>query len=177
LSYKPKNWINNLALEAETVLAHLPYTEQEGLRFQIARNIQSLHKHQENNYGHNTNKMNLEKHTIHSIKNKLQSNNAIITKADKGNTIVITYQQEYCKKIGEFIGENSLIKMNNDSTRIFQKKVRNASNECQVIVHNDERWKYINMNPTAPTIRGMIKIHKVDAPIRPVINWRKCTSL
>jgi hypothetical protein len=41
-SYKPKNWIKNLALEAETALTYLPYTEQEGLRFQIARNIQSL---------------------------------------------------------------------------------------------------------------------------------------
>jgi len=27
------------------------------------------------------------------------------------------------------------------------------------------------MNPTAPTIRGLIKIHKAEAPIRPIINW------
>ena len=42
LNFKPKNWIKNLALEAETTLSYLPYTEQEGLSFQIARKLQSL---------------------------------------------------------------------------------------------------------------------------------------
>jgi hypothetical protein len=83
LSLKPKNWIKNLALEAETALTYLPYTEQEGLRFQIARNLQSLYRHCENNKGYNTKNMNSEKHTIQSIKNKLQSNRALITKEDK----------------------------------------------------------------------------------------------
>jgi hypothetical protein len=36
----------------------------------------------------------------------------------------------------------------------------------------NQRWKYINFNPTTPTIRGLIKIHKEESPIRPVINWR-----
>jgi hypothetical protein len=49
-------------------------------------------------------------------------------------------------------------------------------NECQIVVHKEERWKYINMNLAAPTIRGMIKIHKADAPIRPVINWRNAPA-
>ena len=52
LSFKPKNWIKNLALEAETALTYLPYTEQEGQRFQIARNLQSLYRHYENNKGY-----------------------------------------------------------------------------------------------------------------------------
>jgi hypothetical protein len=87
-NFKPKNWIKNLALEAETALTYQPYTEQEGLRFQIARNLQSLYRHYENNKGHNRKNMNSERHTIQSIKNKLQCNKALITKADKGNTIV-----------------------------------------------------------------------------------------
>jgi hypothetical protein len=32
------------------------------------------------------------------------------------------------------------------------------------------------MNPAAPTIKGMIKIHKQNAPIRPVINWRNAPA-
>ena len=28
------------------------------------------------------------------------------------------------------------------------------------------------MNPTAPTIKGLIKLHKPEQPIRPVVNWR-----
>jgi len=27
------------------------------------------------------------------------------------------------------------------------------------------------MNPSAPSIKGLIKIHKTDQPIHPVINW------
>jgi hypothetical protein len=30
----------------------------------------------------------------------------------------------------------------------------------------------VNLIPTAPTIRGLVKIHKKGAPIRPIINWR-----
>jgi hypothetical protein len=28
------------------------------------------------------------------------------------------------------------------------------------------------MNPAAPTIRGLPKIHKNECPIRPIINWQ-----
>ena len=28
------------------------------------------------------------------------------------------------------------------------------------------------MNPSAPTIKGLIKLHKPDQPIRPVVKWR-----
>jgi len=102
-----------LALEAETALSYLPYTEQEGLRFQIARNLLSLYRHYENNKGYSTRNINLERHTIQSIKNKLQSNKAIITKTDKGNPIVITYQQNYSRKIEDFIENNNLAIANN----------------------------------------------------------------
>jgi len=32
------------------------------------------------------------------------------------------------------------------------------------------------LNPSAPSIRGIIKIHKTGAPIRPVINWRNAPA-
>ena len=65
-------------------------------------------------------------------------------KCYKGNTIVITYQQDYCRKIEDFIENNNVIIANNDPTKTFQKKVRNAVNECQIVVPKDEGWKYIN---------------------------------
>jgi len=36
--------------------------------------------------------------------------------------------------------------------------------------------KYINMNPSAPIIKGLIKIHKPEYPIRPVVNWRNAPA-
>jgi hypothetical protein len=38
------------------------------------------------------------------------------------------------------------------------------------------KWKYTNMNAFAPTIKGLIKIHKSDMPIRPVVNWRNAPA-
>jgi hypothetical protein len=32
-------------------------------------------------------------------------------------------------------------------------------------------WNFINLNPTAPTIRDLIKIHKTGHPIQPIVNW------
>jgi hypothetical protein len=32
------------------------------------------------------------------------------------------------------------------------------------------------MNPKAPTIRGLIKIHKQNAPIRPIVNWQQAPA-
>ena len=32
------------------------------------------------------------------------------------------------------------------------------------------------MNPLAPTIKGLIKLHKLGQPIRPVVNWRSAPA-
>jgi hypothetical protein len=40
------------------------------------------------------------------------------------------------------------------------------------IIQKDEKWKYINLSTTTPTIRGLIKIHNEDSPVRPIINWK-----
>jgi hypothetical protein len=45
-------------------------------------------------------------------------------------------------------------------------------NERQQIIHRSDGWKYINLNPTAPTVRGLVKVHKEGAPIRPIVNWK-----
>jgi len=39
LGYKEKDWIETLALEAETAISQLPSTEQEYVRYQVAHNI------------------------------------------------------------------------------------------------------------------------------------------
>jgi hypothetical protein len=33
------------------------------------------------------------------------------------------------------------------------------------------KWKYINMNPSAPQIHGTIKLHKSEKSICPIENW------
>ena len=43
LHYKHKQWITNLALEAETAVNLLPPIDQEHIRYQVTKNIQELY--------------------------------------------------------------------------------------------------------------------------------------
>jgi hypothetical protein len=44
-----------------------------------------------------------EKNILHKIKNKLMCNNAVITKADKGNAVIILHSNEYNVEINNFV--------------------------------------------------------------------------
>jgi hypothetical protein len=95
---------------------------------------------------------------------------------DKGNSIVITHQDDYHKKIFDFISNNNFTTVKSDLTKTFRRELRNKTNKCQLIIHKEQIWKYINLNPSAPTVSGLIKIHKTDSPIRPVVNWQNAPA-
>jgi hypothetical protein len=98
------------------------------------------------------------------------------TKADKGNTLVIILRDEYNKIISEFLTTNNFTKLTNDITNKQQIKIRKEINKCQNIIKKEEKWKYINMNPSAPLLHGTIKLHKQGKPIRPTDNWKNCPA-
>ena len=58
---------------------------------------------QQTNSGHSIQ----EYQIIKRIKRKMENNNAIISKADKGNSIVVLYLNDYQLKIQEFIEKNN----------------------------------------------------------------------
>jgi len=88
----------------------------------------------------------------------------MITKADKDNSIIILYQDEYNNKVNEFIFYNLTV-ANNDITSKLQRDVRNNANEHQQIIQKSDRWKFVNLNPTYPTVRCLVKIHKEGTPL------------
>ena len=75
----------------------------------------------------------MRKKLIHQIKGKLLSNNATIAKADKGNTVVIEFQNSYYNKIKTFIDNNDFTELDKDPTNKFQKRIRTSINTCQQI--------------------------------------------
>ena len=160
-----------MALEAETAIIKLPVNEQDYIRFQVAHNIKLLYKQCSGNKGYNTKHAKKERHTINSIKRKLLSNNAIVLKGDKCNTVVITYLNDYHMKVHEFISSNSFSIVNHDLTSTFQKEIKNTIDDCLQTTRRGEKWKYVNLNLSVPTIQGLPKTHKINSPIRPVINW------
>lgn len=94
-SYKNKNWIKTLALKTETAIPQLPAHEQDYVRIQAAHNIKQLHKQKSSNKQYNSNQAKNEYHTLNQIKAKLASKKATVSKADKGNSTVILYIEDY----------------------------------------------------------------------------------
>jgi hypothetical protein len=62
-----------------------------------------------------------------------------------------------------------------DFTKNFQSQVRNGINNGNTLTPQDTKWRYINMNPSAPIIKGLIQVHKPEHPYRPV-NWRNAPA-
>jgi len=100
----------------------------------------------------------------------------MITRADKGNSIVILPIPHYESKIQDFIDNNDFQDDTQDPTTVFQKQIRLTIRNSTTLIPKEQRWKYTNMNPSAPSIKGLIKIHKPDQPIRPVVNWRNAPA-
>jgi len=117
-----------------------------------------------------------EKKTTNQIKDELISNEPIIPKADKRKSIICMYKDEYNQKIMNFISNNKFTVANSDITKNIQRDLRNTIDDCQQIINKDNGWKYINVYPTNPMLRGVIKIRTDNTPIRPVVNWKNAPT-
>jgi len=173
LHNKKKNWFTNLALAAETAISLLPTTDREYFRNQVSDHLQKLKLHYKTNAQRNHQS---EHRTMKSIQTKLKENDAIITTADKGNSLVMLQTQQYKAKIQDFIDENSFQSSMTNPTKCFQNQVRKTINHSTALIPRDSKWRYVNLNPSVPTIKGLIKLHKPDQPIRPIVNWRNATA-
>jgi hypothetical protein len=176
LSHKRKHWLSKLALEAEAAITLLHTHEQEYIRYQVAHNLRKLYRQHNEKRAMPDKTTQNECRTIHQIKKKVTEEKAIITKADKGNSIVILYIDDYNRKVDNFISNNSFTLATWDITNKLQRDFKTAIEACHDVIPRVDRWRYKNLKPTIPTIRGLVKIHKDDYPIRPVIDWKNATA-
>ena len=168
LNHKNKNWIQTLAFKTETAIAQLPSHEQDDIRFRAAHNIKQLHRQQPHNKQQNPNHDTKERHTLRQIQNKLTANKAAIFKADKGNSIVVMYLADYNIKVQDFINDSNFITLNKDPTKVYQKRIKDTIKNCpSTLSKENNRTTLTNMNPKAPNIRGLPKVHKPGCPIGP----------
>jgi hypothetical protein len=172
LQYKQKNWLETLPLEAETAISKINATEQQYYRHMIAKTIKRINQKD----SMHSIRSKIEWKLIRHIRNKLMENELIITKADKGKTIVILTKEDYTQKVNNFIQENQFTLLNNDPTKNHRKAIKHIMTQCNNIIPKENKWKYINMNPTAPKLHVTIKLHKENTPIRPIINWRNAPA-
>jgi hypothetical protein len=82
------------------------------------------------------------------------------------------YENDFNSKVQTFITNNNFTQLTQDVINKLQRNIRTAINERNDIIPKDKKWKYINLNPPTSNIRGIIKIHKHEAPVRPIVNWK-----
>ena len=170
---RKKDWIQNLALETETAILQLPPSDRDVYRKLAAERINTLVQNNNPRTEQNTHP---ETKTIKSLQAKLNHKDATIARADKGNSLVILPIKQYDAKIQDFIKANKFQHTTKDPTKHFQTQIRNSINNSKTLIPHDSKWKHTNMNPSAPTMKGLIKIHKTEHPIRHVVNWRNAPA-
>lgn len=116
-------------------------------------------------------KFNSMRHALRSVRNKLAEHDALVTKADKGSSIVILYKADYINKVSDFINKNNIIHLNKDPTPDNAKEINRAISSSKYLLTQNEIHVLKVTNPQAPILRGLPKIHKPDIPIRPLVNF------
>jgi 16S rRNA U1498 N3-methylase RsmE len=84
---------------------------------------------------------------IKEIKRNLRHHNATVTKADKGQTLIIIDQTEQNTKTQLSLTNNHFQITHKYPTNMFQKEVIKATNSCPILIPHDTKWKYTVMNP------------------------------
>ncbi|XP_021967789.1 uncharacterized protein LOC110862888 [Folsomia candida] len=115
-----------------------------------------------------------EKWINNSIRSLLQDTTICMTKADKGNCVVIMDRETYREKMAEMIMSGPYTMLNHDPTPLHAK---NVAEKCQILKENEILPEnilpqLIEKNPRAPIIYGAPKIHKCNIPLRPIVDYR-----
>jgi hypothetical protein len=114
----------------------------------------------------------LTKQELDYLKTISQDKTIVVTKADKGNSVVIMDRQEYVAKLKALINNEKFQKINEDPTLKREKNLQSSLNYLRKTgAITDEVYKLIRPVGSKPGILyGLPKVHKPNAPIRPIIS-------
>ncbi|XP_050511970.1 uncharacterized protein LOC126888016 [Diabrotica virgifera virgifera] len=110
---------------------------------------------------------------IKSISHKIRTHELTITKADKGNCLIIMYSKDYINKVENFLSDNTFIPLNKSPMNKLNTDLKAIlSNHSTFFEHLQTNPKsFIVKNPLIPHLYGLPKIHKLNFPIRPVVSF------
>jgi hypothetical protein len=133
LHHKYKRWIQTLALEADTVINLLDPHKQAYMKQVVTQKLRRLinnNKTQIDKRNTYTSRQELtESKLVKKLHEKIEQNNLIITKADKGRMLIIIIPKDvYNQKINDFVTQNKFTKVPNNYTKKQQKAIKTAIN-------------------------------------------------
>jgi uncharacterized protein (UPF0335 family) len=119
--------------------------------------------------GNSQNPQNTVLKLVSHINKKTEENNIILTKADKGNSIVAINKGDYVQKLEDVIITDKCEIINKDPTNIFKDKISQYFNNNNFTT--TQKRSLTVQNPSIPKLYGLIKLHKPDHPARPVVSY------
>ncbi|XP_071050953.1 HEAT repeat-containing protein 1 homolog [Onthophagus taurus] len=157
-----------LAIDLEVAANKIP--GEENLRKELIEILKKKEKEKVPDNQNNNNKQ--EINTLRKIKYKIRSNSLTITKADKNAGIVILDKNIYNSKTLEFFEQNNFVELNKNPTTAFHNKVKKQIKTSQEFLkeQNITIYNLIPMNPKIPLAYSLVKLHKQNLPIRPIIS-------
>lgn len=103
-----------------------------------------------------------------------RNKDTMILKADKGNTTVAMYRQDYEVRMNDIVGDCSKYELlNKDPTSKFQKQNNELVEKLfkEKVLSLNEKKRIKTYIATAPKLYGLPKIHKEDFPLRPICSF------
>lgn len=110
--------------------------------------------------------------TIKSLKEKIKDFDLILTKADKGNCLVILKRSDYNSKVETFLKDNNFKILPTNPINKFTRQLNSILRTLSYFLDSHDCPKnLLPGNPITPRLYGLPKIHKLDCPIRPVVSF------
>ena len=158
---------DDLIVNTEYIIRGVELNNQIPLRYEAAKIL-----FEPNIIPNNKIKKDVFSHQI--IKNtikKIQQNNLSVSRADKGNVLVIASKNMIIDKTNQFLSDPNFQLLVSDPTSRFQQEIKNVIKISNTIIDSRFNKILINSNPKSPILRSTIKIHKINNPIRPIVNY------
>lgn len=93
----------------------------------------------------------------------------VVSKADKGNIVVIQDKTDYESKLKLLVNCDDYEKLKTNPTKTIENKVTNLIRKTKVLTDQERRW-LIPQNSKPPHIYALVKVHKANYPLRPIVS-------
>ena len=117
---------------------------------------------------------NLDNEELKTLINLSKNKNLVISKADKGNAVVVQNKSDYVKKVKSILEDGNKFKiLDEDPTIDREEKLQKKLYYMFKFKNSFGAKTYARIRPVGSrsgVMYGLPKIHKKDAPIRPIIS-------
>ncbi|XP_044738897.1 uncharacterized protein LOC123300392 [Chrysoperla carnea] len=158
-SLKPlKTPIIDIIADVETTIKRAP----ESVKHQIRRNVLPILRPEEKEINHHI--------THHKAVKSLTEKGVTITKADKGNAVVVLDKEDYIRRMEKLLREGPYERVEKDPLQKNIKEVKEVIKQCQALIGSRDRLKLQSSNPLTSRLYGLPKIHKEGDGMRPIVS-------